>query len=114
MKDKIRSRPTRRKAISHAGYGFRYKGARGRKVRVEDPDERKVMGLIVEWHDQEKRSWKEIALRLLRQRIVTKKGRTWSPARCRRAYFAELELRSLRQQLSAPKLGLRSRIRPRV
>jgi DNA invertase Pin-like site-specific DNA recombinase len=98
MKAVMASRPTRGKAVGRAPYGFRYKEATGRKVLVEDPQERAIMALIVTWHDQKNLSWQHIALLLLRERlrqtIVSRNGRSWGPDCCRRAYLAELKLRS--------------------
>src|SRR5207245_1571001 len=69
MKARMASRLSRRKAVGRARYGFRYKGARGRRVLVEDPQERAIMALIVTWHDENNLSWQQIALLLLRETL---------------------------------------------
>jgi hypothetical protein len=51
------------------------------------------MAQIVAWHDQEKLSWEQIAIRLMRQKVTTKAGKLWLKGRCRSAYLAELNLR---------------------
>jgi hypothetical protein len=109
VKALLASRPSRGKAVGRAGYGFRLKGARGRKVLVEDLEERAIMALIVTWHDQDNLSWKHISPRLLleilRHRILSRKGRSWSADCCRRAYLAELELRAqANAKMTAPSL----------
>jgi hypothetical protein len=71
------------KYCRHPGYGYRW--YRGR--RVPDPHEAAVMAEIVELRRQGC-SWYRIAAALLRQGVVTREGREWSPARCRRAYQA--------------------------
>jgi hypothetical protein len=77
----------------HAGYGYRWAGPKGRQRRVPDKAERVVMGKIAEWRHAGY-SWYAIAANLLRQRVETSAGREWSPARVRRAYYAELRLQA--------------------
>jgi DNA invertase Pin-like site-specific DNA recombinase len=94
--DKVKAKKAARMAkgwFTNATYGFRLIGAKGHKRAVVDVEERKVMALIVELRDLERLSWEEIAIRLMRQRIVTKYGKCWLKGRCRSAYFAELALR---------------------
>jgi DNA invertase Pin-like site-specific DNA recombinase len=114
MKAKMASRRTRGKAVGRAPHGFRYKGATGRKVLVEDPEERAIMAAIVTWRDRKNLSWQHIAALLLRERIqqsilariLRRNGRSWGQYSCRDAYFAELKLRSqTNAQTTAPSLA---------
>ena len=89
----MRTRKKRGKAVGGPGLGFRFVGAPGRKVRVEDKSERATMGLIVQLRDAGM-SWHQIASELMRRRIVTKRGRLWHPSRLQKAYQAELLLRT--------------------
>ena len=93
MRDTMRTRKKRGKAVGGPGLGFRFVGAPGRKVRVEDKSERATMGLIVQLRDAGM-SWHQIASELMRRRIVTKRGRLWHPSRLQKAYQAELLLRA--------------------
>jgi DNA invertase Pin-like site-specific DNA recombinase len=61
------------------------------KVKVADPEERRVMRAIVQWK-REGRGWDAITLHLERQKILTRDGRPWSRSRVMRAFQAELEL----------------------
>jgi DNA invertase Pin-like site-specific DNA recombinase len=105
IRKKMRTRKERIKCVGRAALGFRLIGAPGRRVCVEDPEERAAMALIVTLRDQERLSWQKIALRLLRerlrQRFLNGNGRSWLPDCCRSAYFAEKELRA---QTTAPSL----------
>jgi len=58
---------------------------------VVDKTERQVMAKIVELRKLGN-SWQQIALTLLRDKIVARTGQEWSVSRVRRAYFAELHL----------------------
>src|SRR5687767_6928484 len=77
----------RRRRNQYPGYGFRLVGSPGYKRRVVDEQERRVMGRIVELRNLGK-SWEEIALELLRAKVIARTGQEWSASRVRRAYFA--------------------------
>lgn len=74
-----------RRYCRYAGYGYRW--SRGR--RVPDPQEASTIGRIVTMRDDNGLSWYAIAAQLLREHVVTRNGREWSPARVRRAYLAK-------------------------
>jgi DNA invertase Pin-like site-specific DNA recombinase len=76
-----------RKYCRHAGYGFTWKGKKGRERRAPHPHEQAVIGKIIEWRDAGL-SWYQIAAHLLRHRVLTADGREWSESRVRRAYLA--------------------------
>jgi DNA invertase Pin-like site-specific DNA recombinase len=106
-KAKMASRTARGKLTNHPGYGYRHRGAAGRKVRVVDAKEQEAIARITAWREQENLSWDKIAIRLLRQRIRTKDGRDWSSQRCRRAYLQQIQRRSQTTTLpAAPSLAL--------
>lgn len=81
------------------GYGFSWKRQFDReqgkyvKVRVPDPEERKIMDEIVKWKSGG-HSWDEIHLNLQCQGVLTKHGTPWSRSRIVRAFGAELSLRA--------------------
>lgn len=75
------------------GHGFKMAGPKGARYRVPDPKQRAVMARIVELREQ-KVSWRCIAIRFIYDRIRTVDGREWSTDSIRRAYKAEMTLRS--------------------
>jgi DNA invertase Pin-like site-specific DNA recombinase len=90
----------KRKRQAHSrfpGYGFRWEKrwdrdqAKHVKVKVADPEERKVMRQIVAWK-REDHGWDAITLLLARQGVKTKDGTPWSRSRVIRAFRAELVL----------------------
>jgi len=81
-----------RKYCRHPGYGFTWRGKKGRERREPHPSEQAVMAKIVEWWDAGY-SWYQIAAHLLRHGVRTAQGREWSPSRVRRAYLAALQQR---------------------
>ena len=81
----------------HAGYGYRLEGRKGSRRKVADPQEREVMGLIVQLHDDKKLRFEDIFWHMLRQGVQYRKGgkdKAWSTSRIQRAYRAEKRLRS--------------------
>lgn len=78
----------------HAGYGFKLVGQAKKKKKVEDPEERAVMGAIVELHDTDKWRFEDIYYKLLKDGYRTREGNVWSYQRIVRAYKAEIELRA--------------------
>jgi DNA invertase Pin-like site-specific DNA recombinase len=63
------------------------------KVKVADPDERRVMREIVRWK-LERQGWDAITLRMERQKILTRAGTPWSRSRIIRAFRVELTLQA--------------------
>jgi hypothetical protein len=47
------------------------------------------MAAIVQWRDQHHLSWHEIRIRMMKERMSTKKGVFWNPKRIRQGYEAE-------------------------
>jgi DNA invertase Pin-like site-specific DNA recombinase len=93
----------KRKGQAHSrypGYGMRWErrwdAEQGKyvKVKVADPDERRVMREIVRWK-LEGEGWDVITLRLEGQKIQTRAGTPWSRSRVIRAFQAELKLQAL-------------------
>lgn len=90
------------KDIKHCrfpGYGFKWETHRidGKpaRVRVKDDEERGVMKHIAKWRlADEPYSWDEITLNIAKQGILTKEGKAWDQNRVRRAFSAEMILRS--------------------
>jgi hypothetical protein len=74
----------------YAGYGFKLRGPRGRRTKVQDPKEQEVMRWIVEQR-QAGSTWERIYFDLLRRHVRTRAGREWSVSRIRRAYAAEIQ-----------------------
>jgi DNA invertase Pin-like site-specific DNA recombinase len=81
------------------GYGFKWQkqwdpeAGKRIKVRVADPDERRVMKQIVIWR-LEGDSWDSITSRLSARGVVTKDGQPWSRSRVVRACQGELKLQA--------------------
>jgi hypothetical protein len=73
----------------HAGYGFKLRGAKGRRTKVPDPKEQQVMRWIAEQR-QAGWSWERIYLELAKRKERTRAGKEWSVSRIRRAYAAEV------------------------
>jgi hypothetical protein len=73
-----------------AGYGFKLRGSKGRRLKVPDPKEQQVMRWIVEQR-QAGWTWERIYFDLLRRGERARQGREWSVSRIRRAYAAEFE-----------------------
>jgi DNA invertase Pin-like site-specific DNA recombinase len=82
-----------RKYCRHAGYGFVWRGPKGKQRRVPHAGEQEVMAHIVAWRHAGL-SWYEIAAHLLQLGVQTADGRIWSPSRVRRACFAALRQRA--------------------
>ncbi|SRR5579883_878631 len=74
-------------ANGYAGYGFTWHGQRGRRRRVENEHERKVMAWIVK-HKLAGYSWTELHQHLSENNVLTAKGKPWSIMRIRRAFEA--------------------------
>jgi hypothetical protein len=100
VKAKMASRKTRGKLTGCGGIGYVTKGARGRKYREEHPGEQAAIQLIIAWREAEKMSWSEIALRLMREKHLTKDGRMWQPWRCRMAYLSVRQPEVYERQLA--------------
>jgi DNA invertase Pin-like site-specific DNA recombinase len=101
VKAKMASRKTRGKLTGRGGIGYVTKGARGRRYREEHPGEQAAIQLIIGWREAEKMSWSEIALRLMREKHLTKDGKIWQPWRCRMAYLSVPAARGVRASVSA-------------
>jgi hypothetical protein len=69
------------------GYGFRMIGRRGRRKKVPDPEERRVMAALVRWR-REGYTFEEIYRHLREYKVKTRAGREWSLKRIQRAYLA--------------------------
>lgn len=68
--------------------GMRYAGPKGRQKLVVDEEEVKWMRILVEWRDVGKRSVDTITRHLLRERVRTREGNTWSDQRVKRMIIA--------------------------
>jgi hypothetical protein len=75
------------------GYGNAWVGRKGNERCAPDEYEREVLSKVVEWKCAGY-SWHQIAAHLLRLRIPTGDGRTWSESRVRRACLAALRSRA--------------------
>jgi hypothetical protein len=100
VKAKMASRKTRGRLTGRGGIGYVTKGARGRKYREEHPGEQAAIKLIIAWHEGEKLSWEQIALRLMREKHLTKDGLVWQPWRCRMAYLSVRQPEEYERQLA--------------
>jgi hypothetical protein len=69
----------------HPAYGYKLRGPRGRRTKVPDPKERRVISWIAEQR-QLGWTWEAIYFDLLKRRVRTRAGREWSVSRIRRAY----------------------------
>src|SRR5262245_9241031 len=72
----------------YAGYGYKLVGPRGRRRKVPDPPEQRVIADIVRWRT-EGYTWEAIYFHLLSNR-VRHRGKEWSLARIRRADAAAM------------------------
>ena len=84
---------TKRATNQFPGYGFKFIGGQRRKKKVMDPKERAIMARIVELRESGL-SWFRIAVQFVKERLRTRDGVKWSEDRIRRAYIAELALRT--------------------
>lgn len=69
------------------GYGYRLAGRKGRRRRVPDYDERRIIRLIVELKDQRGLTFEEIYWHLFRAGVRTRDDREWSCTRVAAAYY---------------------------
>lgn len=98
----LAQRKTQGKASNgFAGYGFKLVGPRGKRRRVIDKAERRIMAYIAR-HHLEGYSWDAIYFHFLEHGIKTRTGKEWSQQRIRRAFVAELRRRADEE---AEKLG---------
>ena len=79
---KRQGRPTN----GHAGYGFKFTGRPGQRVRTPDESEQAVIRWIVRQHDERKVPFLRIWAYMLEKKIKTKGGKEWSMNRIYRAY----------------------------
>jgi hypothetical protein len=91
-RDNARERMALRKKEGKAlngepGYGFRMIGRKGRRKKVPDPEERRVMAALVRWR-REGYTFEEIYRHLRDYKVKTRAGREWSLKRIQRAYQA--------------------------
>ena len=54
----------------------------------------------IAWHEAEKLSWEQIALRLMREKHLTKDGLIWQPWRCRMGYLSVRQPEEYERQLA--------------
>jgi hypothetical protein len=92
-------RHANRAVSAYPGYGFMWKREWDRKemryvkVKVPCPDERRVMGLILDWHIRG-HDWCAITEHLAATGEINKDGRPWVRSRVIRACNAEVVLRA--------------------
>jgi DNA invertase Pin-like site-specific DNA recombinase len=90
--------------LGHAAYGYKYRaryrrlpsGRMERRLRqVPDEAERRVMGMIAAWREQEPSwSYDQIRQKLeYEHKVPTRSGREWTTSRVRQMYEAEVALR---------------------
>jgi len=72
--------------------GQKLRRQRGKTYLEPDPEERRIMGMIVSMHDEEGLMFIRVAARLHKLGL-RRNGRRWSPQMCQKACRRELELR---------------------
>ncbi len=103
-RETLARRKTRGKVCNgFPGYGFKLVGPRGKRRRVIDKAERRIMAYIAR-HHLEGFTWDAIYYHFLENGIRTRTGKEWSQQRIRRACVAELRRRADEE---AEKLGSR-------
>lgn len=87
--DRRRKGPGRAKN-QYAGYGYVWRGQRGKRKRVKHEREQQVIAWIVKYRG-EGYSWNELHSHLAENAVLTAKGKPWSVMRIRRAYRAVMK-----------------------